>query len=231
MAKTVLLVEDNEKLNSINRRALEMQGYTVLTSRSIMRARQHVENPNIELDVILLDISLPDGDGVEFCREVRSKTSAHILFLTAIRDEETLLNSLDIGGDDYITKPYKLEEMLARVKVAMRRRGMADEKEKKTITRGELTLNPIGPHAFLQDKDMQLTTKEFFVLYYLVIHEGETLPSDTLYKLAWQSDMAGDDHSVKNIVYRLRKKLETKHSPYKIVASRNKGYRFETQND
>jgi DNA-binding response OmpR family regulator len=227
MVKTILLVEDNEKMNSINRRALEMQGYSVLTSRSIARARQHVENPDIDLDVILLDISLPDGNGVDFCREIRDKTSAHILFLTAVRDDETLLNSLEIGGDDYITKPYKLEEMLARVKAAIRRRGMMDEKATKTIITGTLTLDPVGPHAILDGKDMQLTAKEFLVLYYLVKHKGETLSSETLYKLAWQREMINDDHAVKNLVYRLRQKLETDDGPYRIAAARNQGYRFE----
>jgi DNA-binding response OmpR family regulator len=231
MAKTVLLVEDNEQLNSLNRRALEMVGYDVLTSRSIARARQHVLNPDVHLDVILLDISLPDGNGVDFCKEIRSKTSAHILFLTAVQDDETLLNSLDIGGDDYITKPYKLEEMLARVKVAMRRRGMTDEKAQKPITRDTLSLDPIGHLATLDGKDMQLTTKEFFILYYLVIHEGEVLSSENLYKLAWNQEMLSDDHAVKNTVYRLRQKLESKHSHYKIAAVRNKGYRFEAQED
>ena len=124
MTNTVLLVEDNEQLNTLNRRALEMAGYEVFASRTLARARERVKSLDTALDVILLDISLPDGSGVEFCREIRNKTNAHIIFLTAVQDDETKLTGLKVGGDDYITKPYSLEEMLVRVNVAMRRRSM-----------------------------------------------------------------------------------------------------------
>jgi DNA-binding response OmpR family regulator len=116
---TVLLVEDNPKLNEINRRALEKAGCAVLTALTLHEARAYMAQN--APDVILLDVMLPDGDGINFCGEIRDATDAHILFLTSKTEYENRVRGLETGGDDYITKPYKLEEMLARVNAALRR--------------------------------------------------------------------------------------------------------------
>jgi DNA-binding response OmpR family regulator len=222
-----LLVEDNEKLNEINRRALERKGYVVLTASTLVQARHHVTETIGDIDVILLDITLPDGNGMDFCREIRALTSAHILFLTAVQEHETVIESLERGGDDYIKKPYRLEELLARVTSAMRRRDMAVETTPQTLVRGALTLSPVGAQALLGGRDMNLTVKEFFVLYTLVQNEGKTVPAQTLYEIVWKQPMSGDDHALKNIIYRLRKKLEAGKSTLRIVSSRGEGYSFE----
>jgi DNA-binding response OmpR family regulator len=141
--KTVLLVEDNEKLNAINRRALEGEGHRVLTALTLVQARERLAENDPE--VILLDVLLPDGNGIDFCGEIRGDTDAHILFLTSRTEHEDRIRGLDTGGDDYITKPYKLEEMLSRVRSAMRRRDMPPA---RVIARGPLTLDVIAAHAF-----------------------------------------------------------------------------------
>ena len=116
---TILLVEDDESLNISNRRALDLAGYRVLTALTLNEARAHLD---AQPDVILLDIILPDGDGIDFCEEIQRRVSAHILFLTAKSEQEDRIRGLRSGGDDYIAKPYLLEEMLARVAAAVRRR-------------------------------------------------------------------------------------------------------------
>jgi DNA-binding response OmpR family regulator len=227
MPETVLLVEDNKQLNDINRRALERKGYEVLTAMTLADARHHMEKAAARVDVILLDIAMPDGNGIDFCSEIRSSTMAHILFLTSEQEYDSMIKSLNVGGDDYITKPYKLEEMLTRVDVAMRRRKMDAAKSVQVITSGTLTLDPIGPHAILDGVDMQLTGKEFIILYLLVKNKGNSVSGEELYAKAWKQPMAGDVHALKNVVYRLRAKLQTGHSGFHIVSSRGEGYSFE----
>ena len=107
---TILLVEDDADLNNANRRALELMRHTVHAALTLAQARAILDTT--EPDVILLDVMLPDGDGFAFCREIRERTQAHILFLTAKAEHEDLLNGLAIGGDDYITKPFHVRELL-----------------------------------------------------------------------------------------------------------------------
>lgn len=223
MPKTVLLVEDNKRLNDINRRALKMTGYTVLVASTIAQARAQVTSAAENLDVILLDIALPDGNGVDFCGEIREQTTAYILFLTSVQAHEVVVRSLNTGGDDYITKPYKLEEMLARVNAAMRRRTSSFQGS-QVITLGDLSLNPVGAQALLREGDLGLTPKEFFVLYALAQNEGKAVEACALYETVWKQPMQGNDHALKNVIYRLRKKLKAEQGSLRITTSRSTGY-------
>jgi DNA-binding response OmpR family regulator len=205
--KTVLLVEDNKKLNVINRRALEGEGHKVLTALTLAEAQEHfaVNDP----DVILLDVLLPDGDGIDFCREIRSATNAHILFLTSKTDQVDRIRGLDTGGDDYITKPYKLEEMLSRVRAAIRRRNMdAAKPSASIITRGSLVLNTLACQAFLHGEDMLLKPKEFALLRLLVENAGKRFTAEELYKTVWGASTNDDIRTVQVHISGLRKKLK-----------------------
>jgi DNA-binding response OmpR family regulator len=221
--QTVLLVEDNLKLNEINRRALEKEGLTVLTALTLAEARAHLKTHAPE--VILLDVLLPDGDGVDFCAEIRGKTDAHILFLTSCIEQANRLRGLDTGGDDYITKPYLLSEMLSRVRAALRRRAMERAKPlERTFTLGTLTLDIVASQALCAGKDLMLTNKEFSVLLLFAQNEDKELSAQWLYETAWRQPMASNKQSVKTIVSRLRKKLD----PYgfEIDTFRGGGYTF-----
>jgi DNA-binding response OmpR family regulator len=224
--KTVLLVEDNEKLNAINRRALEGEGHKVLTALTLSQAREHlvVNDP----EVILLDVLLPDGNGIDFCGEIRGDTDAHILFLTSRTEHEDRIRGLDTGGDDYITKPYKLEEMLSRVRSAMRRRNMDAVKPLPlTLTRGPLTLNTVAAQAFLNGEDMLLSPKEFSLLLLLVQNEGKTLSKEILYETAWNAPMAGDGNALWKQMSTMKKKLGKGGRAVSLTASRGDGYMLE----
>ena len=165
---------------------------------------------------------LPDGDGIDFCGEIREKTDAHIIFLTTRTEHEDRIRGLSIGGDDYITKPYKLDEMLIRVKAAMRRRGMK-QSPKTTITYGELTLNTLTDRAYLEDKDLLLSQKEFSLLYIFVMYHSEILSKEQLYQMAWGQPMGDNDTALKTALSRLRKKLG---DLFEIATLRGKGYIF-----
>ena len=219
----VLLVEDNARLNEINRRALELSGYAVLSAQSLAQARGHLSQHDPQ--VILLDVNLPDGDGMTFCGEIRETTDAHILFLTISAGDEDKVRGLFSGGDDYITKPYKMEEMLARVAAAMRRRAMA--RPSHTITKGPLVLDTMSDGAYLNGKDMQLTKREFGLLRLLVQNEGRTLSKEYLYEMVWKLPVNDDVRTVMTHISSLRKKLAG--SGYAITMSRGEGYCFEKE--
>ncbi len=118
----VLLVEDNKELNTGSARALTMMGYEAYQALTLAEAREHLAK--IEPDIILLDVMLPDGDGMDFCAEIRDTTRAHILYLTGKADRADIVDGLAKGGDDYITKPFNPDELFARIDAAMRRRSM-----------------------------------------------------------------------------------------------------------
>jgi len=215
--RTVLLVEDNEDLNEINRRTLEQEGYEVLTALTLAAARAHLSRT--DPDVILLDVLLPDGNGIDFCGEIQNSTQAHIIFLTSRLEHETRLRGLDTGGDYYMTKPYKLDEMLSSVRAALRRRDKG-----KRLTFGSLTLD-MGPgRAFIDSVDLNLSPREFALLRLLAENEDKTLDTAYIYQAAWGLPMGADKNAIRTTTYRLRHKLEP--SGYYILAKRNEGYTF-----
>jgi len=219
------LVEDNEKLNEINRRALESAGYNVLTALTLAEAREHLKRH--APDVILLDVLLPDGNGIDFCGEIRGGTTAHILFLTSRTEHEDRIRGLDTGGDDYITKPFKLEEMLSRVRAAMRRREMEDTKSPATtLTRGPLTLDIVATSAFVNGVDIELMKKEFSILLLLMQNEGKTLSKEFLYENAWKQPLSGDGGALWKQMSTLKKKLEVS-DRILLTGSRGEGYMLE----
>jgi len=225
-SKLVLLVEDNERLNAINFRALESEGYTILTALTLEQAREHLAAN--DPDVILLDVLLPDGNGLDFCGEIRGGTDAHILFLTSRTEHEDQIRGLDTGGDDYITKPYKLEEMLSRVRAAIRRRNMdAAKPARRTITRGSLTLNTVANQAFLNGEDMLLSPKEFSLLLLLTQNEGRTLSKEILYEAVWNAPMVGDSGAFWKQMSTLKKKLDKDGGGVLTISHGGGGYMLE----
>jgi DNA-binding response OmpR family regulator len=225
---TVLLIEDNKKLNESNRRALELKGYHVLAALTLREAREHLKD--CDPDVILLDVMLPDGDGIDFCGEIHQFITSHIIFLTAKTEHEHKIKGLDYGGDDYITKPFKLEEMLSRVGAAVRRREKTPaviEKivESATIDAGDLSLHTLSQRAYWQGKDINLQTKEYAVLKLLIQRGGSCASTEDIYREVWNMD-AIDVRVVKQSIYRLRKQLTEYGVGYSIEHRRGQGYRF-----
>ena len=217
---TILLVEDDEDLNNANRRALELMRHTVHAARTLAQARAILDGT--EPDVILLDVMLPDGDGFTFCREIRERTQAHILFLTAKAEHEDLLNGLAIGGDDYITKPFHVRELLARVEAAMRRRKIGLPLQ--TISKGRLEINLVSDQAFVNGEDLLLSQKEFSILCLLAQNEGKVLDARQIYETVWKRLIGNDMNAVRMAISRLRKKIAT--AGYGISVVRGSGYVF-----
>jgi DNA-binding response OmpR family regulator len=217
-----LLVEDNIALNEGNRRSLEAAGYDVMAAHTVKEARECLTRR--KPDVILLDILLPDGSGIDFCAEIRPETNAHIIFLTSRGEHEDQLRGMSLGGDDYITKPFKLDIMLARVSAAMRRRRM-DAAAVKTIVKGSLRLEIISGRAYVDGVDLLLQPKEFSMLRLFAENENRLLSAEEIYEKAWRMPMIDNKTAIQTAISRLRKKMES--TDYTITVIYAKGYVFE----
>ncbi len=216
---TVLIVEDNADILELNKRKLTRSGLNVLTSTNLAQARVCLDKYNV--DLIILDVMLPDGNGFDFCKEVKQKNDIFILFLTGKTQTEDKLIGLNGGGDYYLTKPYDFDEFVAVVKSLLRRKN-SDE-----IKIGSLCINRSIMIATVQGVDLILSPKEFTLLTVLAANINSPLSSEELCKKCWQyNDTSNTDSILWTSLSRLRKKLE----PYDfihITNIRNKGYVLE----
>jgi DNA-binding response OmpR family regulator len=220
MMYNILLVEDNQDIQEVNKNMLIRSGdYQVSLAENIAEARQHIAEA--EPDIIILDILLPDGSGLDFLEELRQDTDIPVLLLTALAEPGDAVKGLRAGGDDYLAKPYDNAELLARIESLLRRTA----RPPKILTKGKLALNIFSGIAAVDGKDLLLSPKEFAVLLLLARNEGETVSAEYLYKEIWGVPLT-DDRTLKKHVSQLRKKMERGPGGGEIENARGKGYRF-----
>ena len=233
MAEKILVVEDELVLRETLTYNLVKQGYEVSAAAD---GRQAVEMARrTPPDLILLDIMLPKLDGFEVCRVLRQELRAPIIMLTARADEVDKIVGLEVGADDYLTKPFSMRELLARVKAQLRRvRLLREEFAPETPASiqqmhfADLTLDLDRHEAYLRGESLALKPKEYELLVYLAQHHGKTLSRDQLLEEVWGWDFSGGSRTVDVHVRWLREKLETDPAnPVRIVTVRGAGYRFE----
>lgn len=212
-------MEDNLELSEANTRALRMLELDVHQALTLTGARTYLAHT--EPDVILLDVMLPDGDGMDFCGEIRSQTTAHILFLTAKTELADIVRGLNLGGDDYITKPFHPKELLARVEAAVRRKAM---EKSRILKKGVLVLDLVALQAYVSDIDLLLQPKEFALLQLFVQNENKVMDAEGIYQKVWGRPLAGNKSALQAAVSKLRKKIAA--AEYDIATVRNTGYLF-----
>jgi DNA-binding response OmpR family regulator len=223
----VLLIEDDRQLNEINRRALTRAGYNVTAVLTLAAARQAMALA--PPDVIVLDVGLPDGNGADFCSEIRPHTAAPILFLTASHGYEDELHAMMAGGDDYLKKPYDLQLLIAKI-AAFRRRDQIAERHRpvEKITVGPVSLDLVSRQATVDQRDLGLTSKEFSLLVALAQAGGNTVTTADLYAAAWNRPMLDDPRSIWTHLSSLKRKLaQGVGSSLSIVSSRGQGYSLQ----
>lgn len=216
---TILLVEDNLQIIKLNREVLTMRGHRVLAAQTLWQGRELVKKSTP--DLIVLDVMLPDGSGLDFCEELRGGSGVPILFLSAMKKDEEVMAGLKAGGDDYLPKPYKIEMLTSRVDALLRRA----QRVPKTIKKGSLELKVLSGEVYIKNESLALSQKEFLLLCLFMQNENIYLSPEYLYEQVWGQKMLANDTSVKNALYRLRKKLEE--SGYTLTTERGKGYCFE----
>ena len=217
MAKKVLVVDDEKLIVKGIRFSLEQDGMEVDCAYDGEEALEKAKASNY--DMVLLDIMLPKMDGFEVCQAIREFSDMPIMMLTAKGDDMDKILGLEYGADDYITKPFNILEVKARIKAIMRRTGGTKEKEKKvsTIEKGDLKLDTESRRLFILGKEVNLTTKEFDLLELLVINENKVYSRENLLNLVWGAEYPGDVRTVDVHVRRLREKIETNPSEPKYV--------------
>ncbi|GIN40058.1 MULTISPECIES: response regulator YycF [Heyndrickxia] len=228
MDKTILVVDDEKPIADILQFNLKKEGYTVHCAYDGDEAIKMVEELNP--DLLILDIMLPKRDGIEVCREVRKKYEMPIVMLTAKDSEIDKIIGLELGADDYVTKPFSTRELIARVKANLRRHQQVatqtEEEEKSSeIAIGSLVIHPDAYIVSKRGETIELTHREFELLYYLAQHIGQVMTREHLLQTVWGYDYYGDVRTVDVTVRRLREKVEDNPShPIWIVTRRGVGY-------
>jgi two-component system, OmpR family, response regulator VicR len=227
MDKRILVVDDEKPIADILKFNLQKEGYEVFCAYDGVEALEKVEE--VQPEMILLDIMLPQKDGMEVCREVRKKYDMPIIMLTAKDSEIDKVLGLELGADDYVTKPFSTRELLARVKANLRRHQQisnnVEEEESNEITIGALVIHPDAYIVSKRGETIELTHREFELLHYLAKHIGQVMTREHLLQTVWGYDYFGDVRTVDVTVRRLREKIEDNPShPMWIVTRRGVGY-------
>ncbi|KGA96333.1 PhoP family transcriptional regulator [Alkalihalobacillus alcalophilus ATCC 27647 = CGMCC 1.3604] len=225
MDKRILVVDDERPIADILKFNLEKEGFEVICAYDGIEALAQVDK--FDPDLILLDIMLPHKDGMEVCREVRKKSDVPIIMLTAKDSEIDKVLGLELGADDYVTKPFSTRELLARVKANLRRHKVsADETTaQKELVIGDLTIYPDAYQVKKRGDTIELTHREFELIHYLAKHLGQVMTREHLLQAVWGYDYFGDVRTVDVTVRRLREKVEDNPSfPTWIITRRGVGY-------
>ncbi len=206
MAKKVLVVDDEKLIVKGIRFSLEQDGMEVDCAYDGEEALTMIQNK--EYDIILLDVMLPKKDGFEVCQQVREFSSVPIVMLTAKGEDMDKILGLEYGADDYITKPFNILEVKARIKAIMRRTTPKQKEAARVIEDGDLKLYCDDRRVFVAGREMNLTAKEFDVLELLVLNPNKVYSRESLLKLIWGNDYPGDVRTVDVHIRRLREKIE-----------------------
>lgn len=218
---TILMIEDNPDILRTNRAALELEGHRVLEATTLAQGTAMAQSQPV--DLVLLDILLPDSTSLAHCREVLGLEGASVLILSALNTKSDVIAGLRAGGDDYLVKPYLMDEMLARVEALLRRRKTQLPGEQSLALAG-LKLSLTARVARLHGRDLLLTPREFSILAVLLKERGAFVTSKKLYEQIWGSAPSMDTRTVRQHVRRLRKKLGNG-APITIEAQQGAGYR------
>lgn len=221
----ILIIEDDISILRGLKDNLTFEGYSVLSSTDGQEGLQIALEKHV--DLLLLDIMLPGINGYEICRSLKKeKPELPIIMITARGSEMDKVGGLDLGADDYLTKPFSIPELLARIRAVLRR-STPDQNEIEKYSFGEITLNFKKFQAFINDAEIKLSSREFALMKYFIQHEGEVIHRHELLNEVWGYDVTPTTRTVDNYILDLRKKLEEYPSkPKHILSVRGVGYKF-----
>jgi two-component system response regulator RegX3 len=226
---TVLVVEDEDSFVEALTVGLKREGFRVQVARDGAEALDIFDA--VRPDLVLLDVMLPKVSGIDVCRELRRRSSVPIIMVTAKGSEIDTVVGLEVGADDYVTKPYRLRELVARMRAVLRRRAgeaAPHELNGDALEVGDVALDPERHEVVIRGDAVSLPLKEFELLEILLANAGRVLPRDTLIDRVWGTDYVGDTKTLDVHVKRLRAKVELDpSSPTRIVTIRGLGYKYE----
>lgn len=223
-AATILIVDDEPQIRRVMRTTLSSHGYAVVEARSGEEALEILRKERLEL--VLLDVNMPGIGGLQTCREIRDQSNVAIIMLTVRNTENDKVLALDVGADDYVAKPFRMEELLARIRAALRRTASAEPVP--TYFSSDLEIDFERRKVLVQGRAVRLTPKEFELLRQLVANKGKPLEHRRLLQAVWGPDYGNETEYLRVFINQLRKKIEpdTAHPKY-IHTDPWVGYRFE----
>jgi DNA-binding response OmpR family regulator len=223
----VLVVEDDLEICDILMHFLARDGkYTLEIVHEAQSALEACINK--DFDIILLDILLPGMDGINLCAQLRRNIFCPIIFISCLNDDDTLIKALQMGGDDYLVKPFKCQVLLARIEAVIRRMHRCKPFDELTRQIGDLQINVKYQTVYKAEENKYLSPTEFQILMLMIYNQGVLLSAEEIYQYIWHRPSCGDVRTVKAHVYNLRKKIESNpSSPEYIKTVKNMGYIFE----
>jgi two-component system KDP operon response regulator KdpE len=222
----ILVVDDEPQITRVLKTTLSSQGYGVRTASDGDEAVQLMKEWTP--DLVITDLRMPNLGGLELCRHVRAKSRIPIIVLSVKGEERIKVEALDAGADDYVTKPFRVNELLARVRATLRRASAAEQPEASLIEAGDFRIDIPARNVRVKNREVHLTPKEFDLLVYLARHAGKVLTHRALLAAVWGANSVEQPEYLRVFVGHLRKKLETDEaSPRYILTEPWVGYRFE----
>ena len=223
----ILFVEDDLPLALGIEYTLKQEGFDVIHAKNLEEAREKYKS--LDFNIILLDVMLPDGSGYDFCREIRKESEVPIIFMTACDEEVNVVLGLDMGGDDYVTKPIRVKELISRINAVLRRKGITNNKSSEEIIKsGNIIIEPLKYKVYKNGVNIDLTAIEYKLLLILIKNKGNAIERVTLLEKLWDVDgNFVDGNSLTVYIKRLREKIEDDiKNPQYIETVRGIGYRW-----
>jgi two-component system, OmpR family, KDP operon response regulator KdpE len=225
----ILLVDDEAQITRVLKTALSTQGYSLRIAANGVEGMQAVHE--WRPDLVITDVSMPEMNGVELCREIRTVSQVPIIVLSVRNQDQVKVEALDAGADDYVTKPFSIQELQARVRAQLRRTSVATEESPQIIQAGDFLIDIPQHRVVVRGQDTHLTPKQFDLLVHLAQHPGQVLTHRALLHAVWGTNADQPEYLRVNIG-QLRKKIERSEEPAYIVTEPWIGYRFRpTGND
>jgi two-component system, OmpR family, KDP operon response regulator KdpE len=224
----ILVVDDEPRYVWTIRLNLEARGHQVLVASGGRSALETVVSE--EPDLVILDVKMPGMDGYTVCRQIREFSTVPIIMLTALAQDADKVKGLNIGADDYVTKPFSIEELLARIRATLRRAAVVEQNGEPPVCQaGDLRIDLLQQRVYVGDREVHLTPLEYQVLAEMARHAGRVLVPEYLLETVWGVGYAGENLLLRQVVHRLRRKIETDpHDPQYIQTRPGSGYVFMT---
>lgn len=221
----ILIIDDEPQIRRVMKMALNAEGYIVADARSAQEGFEKLREDRY--DLVLLDVNMPGMTGLEACPEIRRNSEIAIIMLTVRNAEKEKVAALDAGADDYVTKPFNMPELLARIRAHLRRVPLATGNGPQLIRFGNVEVNVQTRHVSVNGRDVRFTPKEFDLLHYLSTHPNVTIPHGKLLQAIWGPDYGNEIEYLHVFVNQIRKKIEPDPAnPRFLMTELRTGYRF-----
>ena len=230
----VLVIDDDKELCALMKKCIEQENLAAVVANSGIEGLRTLKENKDTCSLIILDIMMPDLDGFQVLQQIRQTSNIPVLMLTAKSDEEDKVSGLRMGADDYLTKPFSINELMARINSLIRRytllNPVSNSSETEYMIFQGMTIDNFNRLVFINDEQVGLTGKEFDLLFFLAANRGKVFTKKQIYTHVWEEEYAFDDSNIMSFISKLRKKIEPDpEHPFYILTVRGVGYRFNRE--